>query len=532
MRERVVDVCVEMQALVQGLQQRYLAEVRRYCYVTPTSYLDLIKTFTSLYNSKRARVLGDKARYETGLRKLGETAVQVRDMQGELELLRPKLIQASAETADLMVVIEQRSAAAQITKDQVEEEERLCNIQAEEARGIQTKCKTELDSALPLVEEAVQALSVVKKGDLVEVKAMKSPPPLVGVTCQAVCIMFGIQPVKVGEVGKKTDDWWSPSQKQLLADPGALLKNLFAYDKDNIDPAVIAKLKPIVEREDFSPAAVAKQSQAVAPLCKFVHAMVKYDHVVKVIKPMQDSLAVAEATLAAAQSLLAEKKAQLKEVMDMLDELNAQFEEANNKKLKLEKDAQQCADRLERAEKLLGGLAGEKDRWTVSAAQLEKDYVNVLGNVLISCGVIAYLGVFTSVYRSFALTAWTALLAEKQIACADNFSLAAVVGDPVQIRNWTLQQLPNDAFSVANATIMSKSNRFPLMIDPQGQANKWIKNMEKANNLKVAKLDSTFARALEACIMIGTPLLVENVGEQLDPVLEPILLKQCVSHLL
>jgi dynein heavy chain len=98
----------------------------------------------------------------------------------------------------------------------------------------------------------------------------------------------------------------------------------------------------------------------------------------------------------------------------------------------------------------------------------------------------------------------------------------------VQIRNWTLQQLPNDAFSVANATIMSKSNRFPLMIDPQGQANKWIKNMEKANNLKVAKLDSTFARALEACIMIGTPLLVENVGEQLDPVLEPILLKQCV----
>ena len=56
-----------------------------------------------------------------------------------------------------MVVIEQRSAAAQITKDQVAEEERLCNIQADEARGIQTKCKTELDSALPLVEEAVQA---------------------------------------------------------------------------------------------------------------------------------------------------------------------------------------------------------------------------------------------------------------------------------------------------------------------------------------------------------------------------------------
>jgi dynein heavy chain len=31
----------------------------------------------------------------------------------------------------------------------------------------------------------------------------------------------------------------------------------------------------------------------------------------------------------------------------------------------------------------------------------------------------------------------------------------------------------------------SNSRRWPLMIDPQGQANKWIKNMEKPKNLHV-----------------------------------------------
>lgn len=45
------------------------------------------------------------------------------------------------------------------------------------------------------------------------------------------------------------------------------------------------------------------------------------------------------------------------------------------------------------------------------------------------------------------------------------------------------------------------------MIDPQGQANKWIKNMEKANNLHVIKLsDSDFVRTLENCIQFGTPV--------------------------
>lgn len=83
-----------------------------------------------------------------------------------------------------------------------------------------------------------------------------------------------------------------------------------------------------------------------------------------------------------------------------------------------------------------------------------------------------------------------------------------------------------------NCTIQSKINIIlnvcrPLMIDPQGQANKWVKNSEKENNLSIIKLtDSDYMRTLENCIQFGTPLLLENVGEELDPSLEPLLLKQ------
>lgn len=44
------------------------------------------------------------------------------------------------------------------------------------------------------------------------------------------------------------------------------------------------------------------------------------------------------------------------------------------------------------------------------------------------------------------------------------------------------------------------------MIDPQGQANKWIKNMEKTNSLHLIKLnDPDYVRTLENCIQFGTP---------------------------
>ena len=73
----------------------------------------------------------------------------------------------------------------------------------------------------------------------------------------------------------------------------------------------------------------------------------------------------------------------------------------------------------------------------------------------------------------------------------------------------------------------SNARRWPLLIDPQGQANKWIKNMEKTSNLHIIKLtDSDFVRTLENCIQFGTPVLLENVGEEIDPILEPLLLKQ------
>lgn len=82
-------------------------------------------------------------------------------------------------------------------------------------------------------------------------------------------------------------------------------------------------------------------------------------------------------------------------------------------------------------------------------------------------------------------------------------------------------------FSIDNGVIMARSSQWPLLIDPQGQANKWVRNLERPRGLRLIKLsDGDFLRTLENAVQFGTPVLCENVGEELDPALEPLLAKQ------
>lgn len=51
--------------------------------------------------------------------------------------------------------------------------------------------------------------------------------------------------------------------------------------------------------------------------------------------------------------------------------------------------------------------------------------------------------------------------------------------------------------------------------------------MEKEQKLRIIKLtQSDFLRVMESSIRVGIPVLLENVQEQLDPALDPVLLKQ------
>lgn len=79
-----------------------------------------------------------------------------------------------------------------------------------------------------------------------------------------------------------------------------------------------------------------------------------------------------------------------------------------------------------------------------------------------------------------------------ELLYSKNYSLANDIETPIRIRDWIMEGLPNDAVSVDNAIMAKQSQKWPLMIDPQGEANRWIKKNCKALNLKIINFEETY----------------------------------------
>ena len=251
----------------------------------------------------------------------------------------------------------------------------------------------------------------------------------------------------------------------------------------DLDPPPVAQIAPLILDPDFTPAAIEKASKACKAMCMWVRAMDTYHKVVLMVEPKKALLGEASAELEVVMGKLAEAQATLKGVMDKIAMLEAQFSEANAKKLDLERQMEEATGRLERAGILTASLGSESVRWTDTCARLSAEFENLIGDSLVSAATIAYAGTFTPDFRSQLVETWCKALVEYKIPHTPGCKIQSTIKDDVLLRSWKLCELPQDNHSLENGIIMDQARRYSLFIDPQGQANKFIKNMGKQVDL-------------------------------------------------
>ena len=190
-----------------------------------------------------------------------------------------------------------------------------------------------------------------------------------------------------------------------------------------------------------------------------------------------------------------------------------------------------CQKKLARAEKLVSGLRGERERWSNTITSVTESIENVIGDMAMGAGAIVYSAAFVPSYRASLFQQWSTKVKYELLPYSEGETLVSLLQDPVKLRRWQVAGLPMDNLSTENSIIVMKSRRWPLMIDPQNQANNWIRNMEADNGLdKIRAGDADALRVLENGVRFGRPVLMENVQDTLDAALDPLLMKQFVRQ--
>lgn len=115
------------------MSARMIAELRRYFYVTPTSYLELLATITKLVNTRDKTMEDLINRYESGLDKLAKTELEVDVMKKNLEELQPQLEVKSKENAVMLVDLQKKQKEADQKKAVCLEDEKATNEIREKA---------------------------------------------------------------------------------------------------------------------------------------------------------------------------------------------------------------------------------------------------------------------------------------------------------------------------------------------------------------------------------------------------------------
>lgn len=456
---------------VNNVSQIYLENEKRYNYTTPKSFLEQIALYGKLLGKKTADIKERIYQLTSGLEKLKSTTKEVDVLKitlAEQEIVLKEKNDAADKLIQVLTVENEK-----VSKEQAfaaEEEEKVG--QAEEDVAAQKAiCTEDYRKAEPALIAAQEALNTLNKNNLTELKSFGSPPEAVVNVCAAVLVLFS-----KGKIPK--DRSWKEC-KLMMGKVDQFLYDLINYDKENIHPDILKAIQPYLADPEFMPEKIFAKSAAASGLCAWVINIIRFYDVYLVVEPKKRALVKASEDLNELRERLRMLKEKLSELEQQLNKLNADFEKALAEKMKCQAEADATAYTINIANRLVNGLASENVRWRDLIKNYHASLVTLPGDVLQVTAFLSYVGCFTRKYRLDLLDKYWAPYLQKlpvPIPRAEGLDPLSLLTDDATVAEWNNQGLPSDRMSAENATIMVNSARWPLMIDPQLQGIKWVKN--------------------------------------------------------
>ena len=510
-RTAVINAMVHVHQTLQKLTARLAATQGRYGHVTPRHFLDFINQYVRLFNEKREELEEQQRHLNVGLDKLQDTVSQVEQLRKSLAAKRSQLEAKNAEANQKLrqMVADQQEAEAK--KAASIEIQAALEQQDEYIQQRQQIVQEDLAEAEPAVIEALAAVGNIKKQHLSEVRSMANPPEAVKMAMESACSVLGHQ-----------IDSWRTVQSIIRRED--FISSIQNFDTTKMSKGLREKMmREYISRPNFNFETVNRASRACGPLVQWVIAQVRFSEILDKVEPLRaevDSLErQAEAT-----------KNQARVVMETLAELEASIAQYKDEYALLISDTQSIKSEMEKVQNkvdrsmtLLSSLSSEQERWDVGSKTFEQEMGTIVGDVLLSAAFLAYGGFFDQHYRQIMRREWTDHLLAANISFKPELAMSRFLSTADERLEWQSNALPNDTLCVENAIMLKRYNRYPLVIDPTGQATAYLQQMYKGRKIMVTSfLDESFLKNLESALRFGTPILIQDV-ENLDPILNPVL---------
>ena len=531
LKPSLYKVMASIQDSVSGSCLSYFERFRRTTHVTPKSFLSFINSYKEVYARKETEIGEMGRRMNAGLDKLSEASQTVEIMKEQLAKMEKELEVANQRAERVLTDVTKRSKETELIKQQIiNDKEKAQEI----VNSIEVERKAAEESMLdakPALDEAENALNTIKQQNIATVRKLGRPPHLIMRVMDCTLILFQskLPLIKQDLQFNCPKPSWTEALKVMAS--SSFLNHLLNFPKDTINDETVELLEPYFTMDDYSMDVAKRVCSDVAGLLCWTKAMSSFYSVNKEVLPLKINLAFQEARLNKADKALKRAEKALRKKERELKKVQKMYHNAVMEKQQIAKQADQCRKKMSAASTLINGLGGERIRWTQQSKNFKDQLQKLFGDSVLACAFLSYSGPFNQEFRNKLMTKWKSILKDKSIPFSNSLGVVSMLVDAEEMAEWSLQGLPSDELSLQNAAIVTKARSYPLLIDPQGQGKIWLRTKEQYNEMQVTHLRHKYFRThLEDSLSLGRPLLIADVGEELDPILDNLLERNFIKQ--